>query len=211
MALQEALMQHRLEKYPGDFSALFGLGALRLTRKEIPSAIDYLSKALRSQPEDATALNSLGAALEADAQFAEAVEQFRHALRVQADYRDARYNLANALAAQGQMEEAAANFRQVLFGDRSDVTVRQHLVEALTQLGGAAFSGGRVEEAARYYRELVELEPGNADLHNNFGILLVRSGDMRGGIDQFEAALKADPNHQAARRNLDLARKKLQQ
>ena len=30
MVLQEAMMQHRLEKYPGDFSALFNLGALRL-------------------------------------------------------------------------------------------------------------------------------------------------------------------------------------
>ncbi len=211
MVLQEALMQHRLEKYPGDFSALFNLGALKLSRKEIPSAIDYLRSALRSQPEQPTALNSLGAALESDGKFAEAVEQFRHALRIQADYRDARYNLANALAAQGKMEEAATNFRQVLSGDSSDVAVREHLAEALTQLGGAAFSGGRVEEAARYYRELVELEPGNADLRNNFGILLVRSGDITGGIDQFQAALKADPAHQAARRNLDLARKKLQQ
>jgi Tfp pilus assembly protein PilF len=139
------------------------------------------------------------------------VEQFRHALGIQADYRDARYNLANALAAQGRMEEAATSFRQVLSGDPSDVAVREHLVEALTQLGGSAFSGGRVEEAARYYRELVGLEPGNADLRNNFGILLVRSGDITGGIDQFQAAIKADPAHQAARRNLDLARKKLPQ
>jgi Tfp pilus assembly protein PilF len=211
MILQEALMQHRLEKYPGDFSALFNLGALRLSRKEIPSAIDYLRNALRSQPEQPTALNSLGAALESEGKFAEAVEQFRHALGIQADYRDARYNLANALAAQGRMEEAATNFRQVLSGDPSDVAVRKHLVEALTQLGGSAFSGGRVEEAARYYRELVGLEPGNADLRNNFGILLVRSGDITGGIDQFQAAIKADPAHQAARRNLDLARKKLSQ
>jgi Flp pilus assembly protein TadD len=211
MILQEALMQHRLEKYPGDFSALFNLGALRLSRKEIPSAIDYLRNALRSQPEQPTALNSLGAALESEGKFAEAVEQFRHALGIQADYRDARYNLANALAAQGRMEEAATSFRQVLSGDPSDVAVREHLVEALTQLGGSAFSGGRVEEAARYYRELVGLEPGNADLRNNFGILLVRSGDITGGIDQFQAAIKADPAHQAARRNLDLARKKLPQ
>ncbi len=109
------------------------------------------------------------------------------------------------------MEEAAANFRQVLSGDPNDVAVREHLVEALTQLGGSAFSGGRVDEAARYYRELIELQPGNADLHNNFGILLVRGGDITGGIDQFQAALKADPTHQAARRNLDLARKKLKQ
>ena len=60
MVLQEAMMQHRLEKYPGDFSALFNLGALRLSRKEIPAAIDYLRNALRSQPEQPTALELFG-------------------------------------------------------------------------------------------------------------------------------------------------------
>jgi hypothetical protein len=38
-----------------------------------------------------------------------------------------------------------------------------------------------------------------------------RSGDTVGGIGQFQAALAADPAHQAARRNLDLARRKLSQ
>src|SRR5262249_58978051 len=95
MTLQEAIMQHRLEKYPSYFAALFNLGALRLSRKEIPSAIAYLRDALRSEPQQSSALNSLGVALEADGKLAEAAEQFRHALRIQPDYTDARYNLAN--------------------------------------------------------------------------------------------------------------------
>ncbi|MCU1238748.1 MAG: tetratricopeptide repeat protein [Candidatus Solibacter sp.] len=211
MVLQEAIMQHRLENYPADFSALFNLGALRLSRKEILPAIVYLQRALRSEPEQPTALNSLGVALQSDGKSDEAAEQFRHALRIQPDYTDARYNLANLLAMQGKMEESAANFRQVLAAIPGDVNVREHLVAALTQLGASAFSDGRARVAADYYRELVELEPGNADLHNNFGIVLVRIGDISGGIEQFSAALKADPGHQPARKNLDLARKKLQQ
>ena len=125
MVLQEAIMQHRLEKYPADFSALFNLGALHLSRKEIPSAIAYLRNALRSEPEQPTALNSLGVALELDSRFPEAVEQFRHALRIQPDYTDARYNLANTLAVQGKMVEATAHFRQVLSAVPSDVAARE--------------------------------------------------------------------------------------
>ena len=203
-------MQHRLENYPADFSALFNLGALRLNRKEIPSAIGYLRRALLSEPEQPTALNSLGVALQSDGKPGEAEEQFRHALRIQPDYTDARYNLANLLALQGNMEESAANFRQVLAAVPGDVNAREHLVAALTQLGASAFSAGRATLAADYYRELVQLEPGNADLHNNFGIALVRIGDISGAIQQFSAALEVDPGHQPARRNLDLARKKLQ-
>ena len=203
-------MLHRLENYPADFSALFNLGALRLNRKDVPAAIGYLRRALHSEPEQPTALNSLGVALQSDGKSVEAAEQFRHALRIQPDYTDARYNLANLLAIHGNMEESAANFRQVLAAVPGDVNAKEHLVAALTQLGAAAFSEGRAVLAADYYRELVELEPGNADLHNNFGIVLVRTGDIPGAIDQFSAALKADPGHQPARRNLDLARKRLQ-
>jgi tetratricopeptide (TPR) repeat protein len=209
IVLQDAIMQHRLQKYPADFSALFNLGALCLNRKQFPCAITYLRKALASQPEQPVALNSLGVALESDNQLPEALENFRHALRLQPDYTDARYNLANALALQGNLTEAAANFRQVLAALPNDVPSHQHLVDALTQLGGTAFSSGQLEAAAAFYRELVQLEPGNADMRNNFGILLVRTGDINGGIEQFEAALKANPAHQAARRNLDLALKKL--
>lgn len=209
MALQEAIMRHRLENDPADFSANFNLGALLLSRKEIPAATDYLRRALRSRPEQPSALNSLGVALESDGRFDEAVEQFRHALRAQPDYTDARYNLANALAAQGKMEEAAADFRLVLAANPDDARAREHLAAALTQLGDSAASGGRFAAAADSYRELVGLEPGNADYRNNYGIVLVRSGNLAGAIEQFQAALKVDPGHQAARRNLDLAEKRL--
>jgi len=211
MVLQEAIMHRRLEKYPADFSAHFNLGALMLSRREIPSATAYLRDALRSEPEQPVALNTLGVALESDSRFEEAAEQFRHALRVQPGYTDARFNLANTLAAQGKLEEAAASFRQVLSAVPDDAAAREHLAAALATLGDGALSETRLEAAAGYYRELVELEPGSADLHNNFGIVLVRSGDLAGAIEQFQAALKADPAHQAARRNLDLARKRLQQ
>ena len=209
MALQEAIMRHRLENYPADFSANFNLGALLLARKEIPAAMDYLRNALRSRPEQPSALNSLGVALESDGRFDEAIEQFRHALRVQPDYNDARYNLANALAAQGKLEEAAVNFRQVVAASPGDTGAREHLAAVLTQLGDSALSSGHVEAAVESYRDLVALEPENADLRNNYGILLVRSGKIEGAIEQFRAALKVDPGHQAARRNLDLAEKRL--
>ena len=209
MVLQEAIMRRRLEKYPADFSAYFNLGALLLSRKEIPAAIGYLRNALRSQPGQPAALNTLGVALEADHRFDEAAEQFREAVRVQPDFTDARYNLAKALAAQGKLEEAAGNYRAVLSVVPDDAAAREHLVAVLTTLGEDAFAGARLEAAGGYYRELVDLQPGSADLRNNFGIILVRVGNALAAIEQFEAALKADPAHQAARRNLELARKRL--
>jgi tetratricopeptide (TPR) repeat protein len=205
--LQEALMRRRLEKYPSDFSASFNLGALLLERKEIPAAVELLKQAVRAEPEQPVALNTLGAALEAGGQFDQALEQFRRALLLDPGFGNARYNLANTLAAQGNLEEAAAGFRKVLADSPRDNAAREHLVAALMELGEAADAGGRLSDAAARYREIVTLEPRNVEARNNFGVILARLGDIKAAVEQFEAALHADPANSAARENLERARK----
>ena len=207
--LQEALMRHRLEKYPDDSSAHLSLGSLLLARKDSGAAMIQFREVLRMNPQQPQALNNLGAALEAEGKVDDALEQFRRALSIQPNYTNARYNLANALAAQGQLEEAAVNFRLVLAAAPEDRNSSEQLSAVLLRIGNAAMSDGRYEVAADSYRELVALDGGNADLHNNFGIILAKLGNLKGAMDQFEAALKANPGHQSARRNLEQIRSKL--
>ena len=111
MVLQEAVMRRRLEKYPGDFSANFNLGALLLGRKETRAAIALLQDAVRAEPEQPVALNTLGAALESDEKLDEALAQFRKALRIEPGFSNARYNMANTLAAQGIVQETPGSMQ----------------------------------------------------------------------------------------------------
>ena len=207
--LQEALMRHRLAKYPDDVSAHLNLGTLLLSRNQDAPAITHLREALRLSPEQAQALNNFGAALQSEGKVEEALEQFQHALQIQPDYPNARYNLANALLAQGKLEEAATNLRLVVADVPGDRAAREQLSAALIRMGGAAVAAGKLSTAAQLYRELVGLEPGNPDLRNNFGIILAQMGDLPGALDQFEAALKSNPSHQAARRNMEQVRTRL--
>ena len=207
--LQEALMRHRLEKYPADFLAHFNLGALALRRKDTASAIENLRAALSAEPDQPAALNTYGAALEMSGRPEEAAAQFRHALEIRPGDIDARYNLAGILADQGQLEEAAAELRQVVAGAPRDEGARKRLIEIDTEAGGRAAAAGKLEQAIASYRELVSLDPTDADLHNNLGTLLARTGDLPGAIEQFQAALKLNPAHEAARRNLGIARQKV--
>lgn len=209
--LQEAVMKRRLEKYPGDFLANFNLGALYLGRKRIAPALDHLTAALRAEPEQPAALNTYGVALEAAGKHEEAATQFRHVLRIRPGDMSARYNLAGTLAVQGQWDEAAANYREVLAATPTDRGARERLIELLRESGDRAASEGRVAAATQSYREAAILDPENPDLHNNFGILLARAGDIAGAIAQFEAALKINPSHASAKRNLEVARKKSHQ
>ena len=106
MELQEAVMRHRLEKYPNDFEAHFQLGALRQARLDPAEGLAMLRAAVRIQPDHGEARNMLGSALVAMGRNTEAIEQFRAAIRTRADYTNARYNLARALARAGKNDEA---------------------------------------------------------------------------------------------------------
>ncbi|HUK16822.1 MAG TPA: tetratricopeptide repeat protein [Bryobacteraceae bacterium] len=207
--LQEALMRHRLEKYPADFLAHFNLGALLLRRNDAASALDHLRAALLAEPGQPAALNTYGAALELSGKPDEAAVQFRRVLQIRPGDTDARYNLAAALAEQDRLEEAASELRQIVSIVPQDEKARARLMEIVKAAGDRAAAEGRLPAAIASYRELVALDPGDADLHTNYGTLLARSGDLPAAIGQFEAALKLNPSHEAARRNLRIAQQKM--
>ncbi len=114
MELQEALMCHRLEKYPDDFAAHFEIGALRLARLDPSQALPVLQIAVGIRPDDPEARNLLGSALVAVGRNTEAIEQFRAAVRLRSDYGTARYNLARALTRAFKFDEAVEDYDQLL-------------------------------------------------------------------------------------------------
>ncbi|MDP8990126.1 MAG: redoxin domain-containing protein [Acidobacteriota bacterium] len=129
MELQEAVMRHRLQKYPDDFTAHFQLGALRQARLDPVEGLAMLRAAVRLQPDHAEARNLLGSTLVAMGRNTEALEQFRAAVKARPDYGNARYNLARALARAGKAEEAVENFEIVEKQFPSDASVRHELAD----------------------------------------------------------------------------------
>ncbi len=147
MLLEEALLRHRLEKYPDDFAAHFQLGAVRLARLDPAEALAMLQTAVGIRPDHAEARNMLGSALVALGRNTEAIEQFRAAIQLRADYTNARYNLARALFRAARYDEAVEKFEQVSKEFPQDAEVRdewgevylrqQKLAEALEQFDRA--------------------------------------------------------------------------
>lgn len=202
VALQEALMRHRMEGDPDDYVASFNLGALMFARKDMAHAIQYLRAAVDVMPDQLVAINTLGAALESQQQLDEAVQLFNRALRLRPDYTDARFNLANAFGMQGNLPDAAHQLRMVLDENPADEGARNLLSQTLQALGDASETAGKIDEAVAYYVEVVQLEPQNADLRNMLGTLYARSGKNELAIDQFQRALKIDAFHEGAQSNL---------
>jgi tetratricopeptide (TPR) repeat protein/mono/diheme cytochrome c family protein len=206
LVLQKALMEHDLQKYPGNYVANYNLAAVYQAEGNFDQAVVYYGRALEIRPKEAMAENSIGTVLQQEGRLDEAAVHYRNALRLQADYTDAHYNLGNVLMAQNDFAEAAEHFRQVLKIYPNDAKAREHLTQALSAAGGTLASEGRLDEAIGYFRQVVELEPHSADAYNNLGTALARQGNMPEAASYFEHALEIDPQHVAARRNLELAR-----
>jgi tetratricopeptide (TPR) repeat protein len=211
MELQEAIMIHRLEKYPGDFTSQFNLGALLLARGAHADAVNYLRGAVAARPDHPVALNTLGAALLSGGDVGEAAGLFERALKASPRYTNARYNLASALAEEQKWDLAAAEFQKVLAENPEDAGARQHLGEVLRLWGDQSTKQGSLEEAAAHLRASLDFRQDDAVLHSDLGTVLARLGRIREAVPEFEAALRLDPKLETARHNLEAARARLAQ
>jgi tetratricopeptide (TPR) repeat protein len=150
--IEEALMRHRLEKYPDDFSAYLNLGALLLSRLDAQAAAPMLEQAVRIDPARPEAHDMLGSAMENLGRRAEAIKEFRASLKVQSDYISARYDLAIALAKTGQLDEAIDEFQKVI--GAFPKSARLH-----TQFGEMLARAGKLPGALSQFDEALSLEP----------------------------------------------------
>lgn len=200
--LQEALMQQRLVKYPGDFSATFSLGALLLDRGDAAAAIPYFETAWKAQPDSALAANELGVALLTASKPAEAEQRFKRALELDPKYTDARFNLASVEAASAEWQPAATDFKQVLAEEPANAKAHQHLGEVLFLWGDDLAGAGKFDQAVVRYRESLNYRPDDAELHTSLGLALAKLARMNEAKSEFEMALRINPRFQPAQQAL---------
>ncbi|HMJ60620.1 MAG TPA: tetratricopeptide repeat protein [Bryobacteraceae bacterium] len=156
LALQEAIMRRRLEKYPGDFLAQYNLGALLQSKGQLAPAVAAYRGALRADPESATTHNSLGAALLTQGRLVNAIEEFHESLRLDPSYGNARHNLAEADAALGTIEfrerkypDALGHFREAARLDPRDADIQANLGALLAIAGDLPAAAEAFENALR--------------------------------------------------------------
>jgi hypothetical protein len=131
LEFEQAVLKHRLEKYPHDFPALLHLGTVMLSRLDPGGAVPMLLEAVKIEPQNAEAHNFLGSALASVGRVAEATEQFRIAISLRVDYSNARFNLGNALVRSGRVDEGIAEYRRILEVHPGDELTKDRLEKAL--------------------------------------------------------------------------------
>ena len=200
--LQQASMERRLAKYPGDFVAHANLGAVLEARGRREEAIGHYRGALLARPDSAAVLNNLGALLATMGETDESLRRYREAVRAQPDYANARYNLGNALAARGAFEEALPHFREA-------VRLRPGDMAAQGNLGAALLATGRADEAIATLRPVVAADPFSLNARFNLGRALAARGLLAEAVEHFEQAVRIDPADPLARQSLVETRARL--
>ncbi len=164
----------------------------------LDEAVEMYESVLAREPRSAVAYNNLGATLLSQGKVDEAITSLRTAIAIEPMRNSAHINLADALSQKGDTEGAARHYMNAIqAGSTRTSTWRK--------LGAALVADGRPDDALLVYRQTVVMHPDDAEAHNALGELLLDRGESESALEAFREALRADPQLDPARTNLERA------
>ncbi len=132
----------------------------------------------------------------------EAAAQLRLAI---ADYPDARAGLGTVLLMQGHLDEGIQTLEAFVEAGPSlpnRVPARVLLAQAHRAVAERELTRKNAAAAAEEARKSIAIEANNADAHNILGAALASQGNLAAAIPEFQEALRLNPKHEMALRNL---------
>ena len=200
-----------LERNPDDAEARFGLGRTLALRGETAQAIEEFSEAVRLAPDYGAAHYELSLAYR-DAGQPEPAQ--RH-LELYQQRKGAPRGPDPLMAAVEMLAQGAGDSirRGIALEEQGDLTgaIQAHLralevdadvVQAHVNLVSLYGRTGEPDKAAEHYQRAAALNPGQADLHYNYGVLLFGQERFQEARQAFEKAVESNPAYAEAHNNL---------
>ena len=168
------------------------LGNVLVEMQRFDEATEAYEKCLSLQPDFADALNNLATIYRKRGDHPQSEALCQRVLRLQPDLAQAWYNLSLTLLEQGRVEDGLlANSRAIVLWPRH-LQARNAVPRALVHLG-------RLDEAARLYREWLAADPDNPVIHHHLaacsgGVAPERASDgyVERTFDAFAATFDAN-------------------
>lgn len=127
----------------------------------------------------------------------DAEAEYRTALQLRPGYTEAHVNYGSFLVlVLGKRDEGLAQFEEALRFDPTRAKTHYNYALALAMLPE------RQADAIAHYRDAIRLEPGYAEAHNNLGILYAQRGELNLAREEWEAAVRINPEYADPARNL---------
>ena len=112
--------------------------------------------------------------------------------------------MAEDLLKKGVKELKKGNFQGAIDNFTSAIKLKPDNTSYLSYLS-LAYSKvpGKIKDAEAMLLKAIKLEPLNADLHANLGLIYIKAGLMKKAQSSFQKALKIDPQHAKAKKWLE--------
>uniref|UniRef100_A0A3Q0S0S4 dolichyl-phosphate-mannose--protein mannosyltransferase n=1 Tax=Amphilophus citrinellus TaxID=61819 RepID=A0A3Q0S0S4_AMPCI len=187
---REALFLSGIQTLPHNAKVHYNYANFLKDTRRHQEAIHHYNIALRLYPQHASAMNNLGTLTRSPE---EAEIYYRKALETNPQHNRALFNLGNLLKSQGKEKEAEALLKDsIRFGP--------HFADAYSSLASLYAEQKRFVEANEVYLKGIENCPDSSDLHNNYGVFLVDTGQRAAA--HYQQAVRLKPAHYVAMVNL---------
>ncbi|KAG9332082.1 hypothetical protein JZ751_016148 [Albula glossodonta] len=189
---REALFRSGIQTLPHNAKVHYNYANFLKDQGRSHAAIHHYQTALRLYPRHASAMNNLGTLTR---HLEEAERYYRRALEINPQHNRALFNLGNLLKSKGKEEEAERLLRDsILYGS--------HFADAYSSLASLFAEQKRFAEANEIYLQGIENCPDSSDLHNNYGVFLVDTGESDRAAVHYQNAVRLKPTHYVAMVNL---------
>ena len=185
---------------PNFASALYFLALTERQDNRVERAMELLQKVVVLQPDNADGQYLLGQYLEGAGKTTDAIAHWKLALHADPNQSEALYNLARTL---NKLHDPEA----VQYQDRFDTLQKnQQVTDRVGQLGNFAIQAANAQnwpQALEQMKEALALcgRCGEAaHLHRNLGLMYCRTGNLKDGEKELQAALDLDPNDADAKK-----------
>ncbi|XP_056443855.1 protein O-mannosyl-transferase TMTC1 [Gadus chalcogrammus] len=189
---REALFRSGIQTLPHNAKVHYNYANFLKDGGRQQEAIHHYTTALRLYPRHASAMNNLGTLTRHPE---EAERYYRRALKTNQQHNRALFNLANLLKSRGEEEEA-----ELLLQD--SIRYGPHFADAYSSLASLYAEQKRFAEANAVYQRGMEKCPDSSDLHNNYGVFLVDTGEGDRAAVHYQNAVRLKPQHYVAMVNL---------
>ena len=174
---------------------------------------------IQAVPNHIDAINLLGVIAQKVNRHDLAVEQFQKAINIDNNRALLYYNLGTSLNPLGRKDEAIKFLKIAMEKEpensqisgylsgilSSEVNSIQHTAEEALQHGIAFHQSGQLDEAIRWYRKVLEIQPENTTALSNMGLVLQSTGKLEEAVASYQKTIAIKPDFAEAYYNLGVA------
>lgn len=163
-------------------------------------AIQQYREILKFNPNDFEAQYNIAATLMEEHRFEEAIAELKKLQTEHAKNLDIVNLLGWAFLNAGKFELAFNTWRRGLAIDPKNHSIRDSIMRARLQVGKKFKEGGLYTQALVHFKELQKMVPNEPLLHLQIGETLMRKGDRRSALAEFQKVLELDPKNKEAKK-----------